>query len=78
MYNTIQQDLQQAALVRLPQIIGSKKDGITPLLPISRSSWLVGVRDGIYPQPVKLGTGRAVAWRQKDLIDLLNELGESK
>lgn len=72
MYNTI----QQAALIRLPAIIGDKKSGTPGVFQVSRSSWLAGVKDGIYPKPIKVG--RSVCWRQSDILDLLNSLGESK
>ncbi len=35
--------------LRLWQIIGCKKRGIEPLLPISRSTWYAGIASGKYP-----------------------------
>jgi len=43
-------------LVRLPEIVAP--DGV---LPVSRSTFLAGVRAGRFPQPVKLGP-RTTAW----------------
>ena len=45
-------------LYRLPQVLG--------ILQISKTSWWKGVRDGLYPQPVKLGP-RTTAWRARDI-----------
>ncbi len=39
-------------------------------LPIGRSTWWQGVRDGRYPQPVKLGP-RITAWRIDDIRALI-------
>ena len=44
--------------------------GIPAILPISKSAWYVGVRDGRYPKPVKLGPC-TTAWRIEDVRALL-------
>jgi predicted DNA-binding transcriptional regulator AlpA len=41
-------------------------------LPISKSTWWNGVREGRYPQPVKLGP-RITAWRTEDIRDLIKK-----
>ena len=61
-------------LLKLRQIIGDPKKGIAPLIPVSRSAWYAGVRQGKFPQPVKLGQ-RAVAWRSDAIAELLKRLG---
>ena len=43
------------------------------VLPISRSKWWIGVRNGTYPQPVKLGPN-TTAWRVEDIRDLIDRL----
>ena len=43
-------------------------------IPVSKSTWWAGVKEGRYPQPVKL-SARTTAWRVEDireLIDCLN------
>jgi predicted DNA-binding transcriptional regulator AlpA len=55
-----------SALLRLSQIIGNSKKGIKPLIPVSRSTFLNGVKSGLYPKPIKLGV-RSVAWRYSAL-----------
>lgn len=54
--------------VRMAQIIGPGNP-----LPISRTSWLEGVKSGVYPQPVRLGP-RTVAWKVEDIRRLIDEL----
>ncbi len=61
-------------LLKLRQILGDPKKGIAPLIPVSRSGWYQGIKEGRFPQPVKLGQ-RAVAWRSGDIADLLKRLG---
>lgn len=41
--------------------------------PVSRGTWLAGVRAGIYPKPVKIGI-RAVAWKASDIRALVASL----
>ncbi len=41
-------------------------------IPVSKSSWWQGVKDGRYPKPVKLGP-RITAWRVEDICALINE-----
>ena len=55
--------LPETGFLRLCQIIGDPKakPPIPPLIPVSKSSWWLGVKNGRYPQPVKLGP-RMTAW----------------
>lgn len=68
--------IPETGFLRLPQIIGNPKatPPIPALLPVSRSTFLNRVKDGTYPQPVKLGA-RSVAWRVADIRALLEQLG---
>lgn len=74
-----QSNQQQTAIVlgylRIWQIVGDRKRGIEPLLPVGRSTFLAGVKSGKYPKPVKLGE-RTTAWRKADILALLNSVGE--
>lgn len=49
-------------LLRLPEVLAA--------YPVSRSTWLEGVRTGRFPSPVRLGV-RAVAWRAADIRALI-------
>jgi len=41
-----------------------------PIIPVSRSTWLNGVRSGKFPKPVKLGP-RTTVWRVEDIRALI-------
>jgi len=68
--------LQETGFIKLPAIIGNQKSTppIQPLIPISRTSWLDGVKSGKFPKPVKLGA-RSVAWKAEDIRALVERLG---
>ena len=53
--------------VRLPQVL--------KVFPVSKSSWWLGVKEGRYPQGVKLGGGRSTAWRAEDIRALIARTG---
>jgi prophage regulatory protein len=55
------------ALLRLPQVLA--------LIPISKTTWWVGVREGRFPKPVRLGP-RSVAWRSTDIATLIESFNE--
>ena len=74
-------NLPVTGFLRLPQIIGDRKatPPIPALIPVSKSTWWQGVKEGRYPKPVKLGE-RCTAWRIEDirqLIEFLNMGGAS-
>jgi prophage regulatory protein len=56
--------------LRLNQIIGSKT--MPAIIPISKSSWWAGVKEGRFPHPVKLGK-RTTAWRISDIRLLIEK-----
>ena len=43
-------DLPETGFLRLPQIIGNKKEGIPPIIPVSKSTWWAGVNSGLFPE----------------------------
>lgn len=51
---------------RIPEIL--------ELFPVSRSTWWKGVKEGRYPQPVKLGP-KMTAWKIADIYKLIEEIG---
>jgi prophage regulatory protein len=63
--------INQTGLLRLWQIVGDTKKNQPPLIPISRSSWWMGVKIGRFPQPVKLGP-RTTCWRAEDIYALID------
>jgi len=50
--------------IRLPDVL--------KVFPVSKSSWWAGIKEGRYPQPVKLGP-RTTAWRVEDIRELINK-----
>jgi len=67
--------LPEIGYLRLPQIIGDPRahPPLAPLIPVSKSTWWAGVKDGRYPKPVKLGP-RITAWRVEDVRALIERL----
>ena len=49
----------------LPQVLA--------IIPISKSAWWQGCKDGRYPQPIKLGP-RTTVWRSTDISALVRRL----
>jgi prophage regulatory protein len=70
MYITTSDKYQDVALLRIQQIIGDKRLGIAPLIPISKSNFLARVASGEYPKPVKLGP-KSIAWRAYEIKALI-------
>lgn len=56
--------------LRLKQIIGDKKAGVPPLIPVCASTWWAGVRSGRFPPARKLGPGTTV-WNVEDIHKLI-------
>jgi prophage regulatory protein len=63
-----QRELPKTGLVRLKQIIAPRGP-----IPVSKSTWWAGVKDGRFPKPVKLGP-RTTAWRVEDIRALFDDL----
>jgi|SoimicMinimDraft_3_1059731.scaffolds.fasta_scaffold03099_3 predicted DNA-binding transcriptional regulator AlpA len=66
----MQSTLPTTGFLRLRQIIGDKSAGIPAIIPVARSTFLAGVRAGVYPKPVKLSPG-VTAWRVEDIRHLI-------
>ena len=60
-------------LLRIKHIIGDNKSipPILPILPISKSSWWAGVKEGKYPKPIKIGKSITV-WRSDEIQALIS------
>lgn len=57
--------LPETGFVRLSEIL--------KLIPVSRSTWWAGVKDGRFPKPIKLSEN-ITAWRNKDILALIEKL----
>ncbi|WP_420407472.1 helix-turn-helix transcriptional regulator [Hoeflea sp.] len=62
-------ELPQTGFVRLPAIIAPNGP-----IPVSKSTWWAGVKDGRFPKPIKLGP-RITAWRVNDIRKLIESGG---
>ncbi len=60
--------LPETGYVRLRQIIGNPKADppIPAIIPVSKSTWWSGIKEGRFPQSVKLGP-RTTVWRVEDI-----------
>jgi prophage regulatory protein len=67
------QNYQPNSILRLTQIIGCKKRGIAPILPVCRSTFLNQIKTGLMPSPIRLGE-KAVGWRYGELMSALDKL----
>ncbi len=45
---------------------------ILELIPVSKSTWWKGVKNGTFPKPIKLGK-RMTAWRASDIERLIEQ-----
>lgn len=68
MNQNTQKEAKSQRLLRLPQVL--------EYLPISKSSWWSGVKEGKYPASLKLGP-RTTVWRESDILELVNRLNHS-
>lgn len=60
--NTMNHILPETGFVRLPVVL--------KVFPVSKSTWWQGVKDGDFPQPVKLSP-KITAWRVEDIRELI-------
>lgn len=62
--------------LRLKQIIGDRRQGIEPLIPVSAATWWRGVKSGIYPRAHKISRN-CTAWKRADVLAILSETDAS-
>jgi len=58
-------ELPTTGFVRLTSIIAPRGP-----IPVSKSTWWAGIKDGRFPKPVKLGA-RITVWRVQDIRALI-------
>lgn len=64
----MKEQLPLSGFMRLPKVL--------QLIPVSKSAWWQGCRDGRFPKPVKLGP-KTTAWRVEDIVALIERIGSS-
>lgn len=75
--------LPETGFLRLPQILGDagnpKADPPKPptpgIIPVKKSTWWQGIKDGRYPKGVKISK-RCTAWKVEDIRRLIEEAKE--
>jgi len=63
---SMKKELPVIGFLRLPQIL--------EIIPVSKSTWWQGCKDGRFPKPVKLGP-KTTAWRAEDIAALIERIG---
>jgi prophage regulatory protein len=58
-------ELPDTGFLRLSSIIAPRGP-----IPVSKSTWWAGIKDGRFPKPVKLGA-RITVWRVEDIRSLI-------
>lgn len=56
-----------SGFLRLPQVL--------ELIPVCKSTWWEGCKDGRFPKPIKL-TKRTTVWRAEDIADFIAKVGQ--
>ena len=64
----MKKELPVIGFLRLPQVL--------EIIPVSKSTWWQGCKDGRFPKPVKLGP-KTTAWRVEDIAILIERIGSS-
>jgi prophage regulatory protein len=54
-------------LLRINDIVRNKKGGSFGYIPISKAAWWLGVSEGRFPQPIKLGP-KTTCWRESEIL----------
>lgn len=69
-------EIPATGFLRVAQIVGDPKASppVPAIIPISKSAWWLGVKNGRYPQPVKLGP-RTTVWKVEDIRNLIDQAG---
>ena len=70
-------ELPEVGYLRLPKILGdaNRNPPVPAVIPVSKSTWWAGVKNGRFPKPVKLGP-KTTAWRVEDIRALIARLGQ--
>lgn len=62
---------------QLPAIGFLRLSQVLRLLPVSKTSWYDGIKEGIYPPPVRIGK-RSKAYRAQDIRVLIDQINDEK
>ncbi|WP_294346788.1 AlpA family phage regulatory protein [Prosthecochloris sp.] len=73
--DTSNTETKQLRFYRLRDIVGDVKNGIPAIIPVSKTSWYRGIREGKFPKPVMLSE-QTSAWRSTDIDALVEKLSK--
>jgi predicted DNA-binding transcriptional regulator AlpA len=71
--------LPSTGFLRIKQIIGDPKADppVPALIPVCKSTWWNGIREGLYPPPTRALGKRITAWKVEDIRALLERAAQS-
>jgi len=72
---TITQQVPTTGFLSLRQILGDRKTGTLPIIPVGQTTWWNGIKSGRYPQGLKI-SARRTAWRCEDIQALINSISQ--
>lgn len=61
--------------LKLPNTGFLRLDAVLRFIPVSKSTWWEGIKQGKFPKPVSLGP-RMTAWRAEDIKKLIEEINQ--
>ena len=66
---------KDSTLLYLPATGFMRLSDVLRFIPVSKTTWWEGVKNGDYPAPIKLGRNMT-AWRAEDIRDLIDRLNQ--
>jgi prophage regulatory protein len=67
----IQPVIPESGYVRVSQLLGCRRRGLVPILPVSRSGLYAWIRDGRWPAPIRIGP-KVIAWKASVVREALD------
>ena len=61
----------------IPAVGFMRLSQVLKIIPIAKTAWYAGLKEGRFPQPIKLGP-RARAYRVEDITALIERLGQKQ
>lgn len=71
-----EKEKSQSATLALPKDGFLRLRDVLKFIPVSRTKWRMGVKNGEFPQPVKLG--RLALYRCEDIRSLIKRIGKGE
>lgn len=68
---------QTPPALNVPSVGFMRLSQVLKIIPVGKTLWYAGVKEGRFPQPVKLGP-RTAAYRVQDITALIERLGQNE